>query len=394
MKMFLLIQDSPIVLVKKINKALLAICCLITINVACAAKVEVAPNDSAISYVGRFDFSNTSAVSFGHSGSTIEFSFKGESFKIGLQDEGGQGLENKNYYNIIINDSVIQTIETHAALGWFTVKTSSPNKFVKVQIFKRTEATCANGLFYGLKFNEGTIKKSPRNTRKIEWIGDSFTCGYGNMQSIAPPPQDNPNTGFHAENENGYLAFGAITSRALMADYFGIAVSGRGVYRNYDKSTEGTLPKIYLQIAPKADLPVKAYSFDQKMDLIVIKLGTNDFGPEIHATPSITDTALFVTTYIEFIKTVHQKNPSSKIVLAFGGGISDYYPANAKRLTRYRLAMKHIRKKAEQILATNIGFFEFSTITPPYGENYHPTVNAHHKMANEILPYIKHFMKW
>lgn len=270
---------------------------------------------------------------------------------------------------------------------------NSPDSFSLVQVFKRTEFQCALASFHGVKYEHGEFKKSLPNQRKIEWIGDSFMAGYGNLVSIAAPPKGNPSTGFHAENEDGYQGFGAISSRLLNADYASIVYSGNGVYRNFDLGEELTLPKIYPLIYPK-EIGGEPYDFSYDPDLIVIKIGTNDFGAEMKKSPVMADSARFVSTYISFLKTVHEKNPKAKIVVAVGGGITDFFPSGLNRLTRFRNWVKKAKMEFENQSDLTPGFFEFQPQKPPYGEDWHPTVYSQQKFAAEISPYLKTFMNW
>lgn len=353
----------------------------------------MSPSSEVFGYVGRFDFSNKEKPRFGHSSCAIEFLFKGEEFKVGLRDLTNIGPENKNYFSLIINGKEAQVIESSTALSFQKVEVNSPDSFALIQIFKRTEVQCAAAIFHGVKFEKGIFKKSPQNSRKIEWIGDSFMAGYGNLVSIPAPPEGNPSTGFHAKNQNGYYGFGAITSRALKADYSSIVYSGHGVYRNFDLSEDLTLPQIYPLIYP-TEMGGEQYDFSFKPDLIVIKIGTNDFGAEMRNPPVMADSSRFVNSYLSFLKVVAEKNPKSKIVLAVGGGITDFFPAGLNRLSRFRTWVLNVKESFQKESGMELGFFEFNPQQPPYGEDWHPTVYSQQKFAQEITPYLKSFMGW
>lgn len=342
-------------------------------------------------YIGRFDFSNPQSPSFAHSGTHIEFLFKGTQLEIGLSNDVLPNIEDLNYYTVLKNGQKIATIKPSKIKAFFSVNIHTPDTFCRIQVIKRTESFCGIGVFHGVKYNEeGALQRPPKKLRKIEWIGDSFLAGYGNMVAIDPPPKDNPSTGFHAENEDAYQTFGVITSRNLHADYSCIAMSGKGVYRNYDTTEEETVPKIYPFIYPDGG----KYDFLFKPDLIVIKLGTNDFGAEMNQPPNMTDSSRFVSTYLKFLHDVINNNPTSKIVLALGGGISNSFPKGLNRLKRYRNWVQKVKIEAEQKYMNEFGFFEFKLMEPPYGEDWHPTVNDQNKFAKEITPFLKKFMGW
>ncbi len=355
--------------------------------------IRIEPSSNIFSYVGRFDLTSLKKVKFAHSGNQIEFQFKGNSFHIGFSNIYFEGIENKNFFSVIINGKVKQVIEGTSYLKYHKVEVNSPDSFSNVEIFKRTEALSAIAVFHGVEYTQGEFREKASKKRRIEWIGDSFLVGYGNLVSIEPSPKGNPSTGFHSINQDGYLAFGAITSRFLNADFSCVGISGKGVYRNFDKSENNTLPKIYPKIYPNSDIDNK-YSFSYDPDLIVIAIGKNDFGGEISVPPDMTDSSRFVKTYLTFLELVTKNNPNSKIVLAIGGGLTDLFPMSLRRLTRFRTWMKIVKSEAEIKFSNTFGFFEFQLHNPPYGEDWHPTVFSQEKFANEITPYLKQFMGW
>ena len=374
------------------NRIVIAL--LLLISISSFAKItKLEPSSDVFRYVGRFDLSNLKKVKFAHSGNQIEFQFKGDGFQIGLSDISSGGVENKNFFNVIINGKVKQVIEGTSYLKYHKIEVNSPDSFSSIEIFKRTEALCAVAVFHGVKFNEGEFQKEPSKKRRIEWIGDSFLVGYGNLVSIEAPPLGNPTTGFHSVNQDAYLAFGAIASRFLVADFSCVGISGQGVYRNFDKSEEGTLPKVYPKLYPNEGFE-KEYDFSFDPHLIVIKIGTNDFGAEMNIPPDMTDSSRFVKTYLKFLELVIQNNSDAKIVLAVGGGLTDHYPIGLKRLTRYKSWVKSVKLKAEKRYSNRFGFFEFLAQNPPYGEDWHPTVISQQKFAEEITPYLREFMDW
>lgn len=351
--------------------------------------------DENISWVGRVDF-NPKHPEFAHAGIQIKFKFKGTSLKVGLQDISDGTAENLNFYNVYINGKKIDSIEVSSGKEWYPIQFEFNHQEVEIELFKRTEAMCAAGRFTGLKVNEGaTISKVKLPSRRIEWVGDSFTAGYGNLLTISPPPNGNPSTGFHAQNEDNSLAWGALSSKALNAQYMATVYSGRGIYRNYDNSETGTIPSFYNDISPD-QVGVKAkWDFSKyPSDLVVVNLGQNDFGPETHATPIMTDSIRFVQGYIALLDSVHFHSPQAKVLVIIGGGMSDYWPEGYKRLTRSRSWISNVVSEFEKKHPGVAKTFELKTVTPPYGEDWHPTVKAHQIMSDQVVAEIKKYMNW
>ena len=367
---------------------------LILLSVSAFGKpLIIKPNNENITIIGRAEVKKDKTI-FSHAGVQIRFDFKGRSLAVGLTDMTNDFPENLNFYNVYINDSLIKVIKVMPSKKWYNIDYLFNDIMVEVSIFKRTEAMCGGAIFQGLKVSEGSeIHKTKLKSRKIEWIGDSFTAGYGNLVSNPIPPEGNPTTGFNAKNEDNSLAWGSVASKSLNAEYMCTAFSGKGVYRNYDKSEEETLPKIYNLIAP--GLSDEKWDFLRyQPDLIVVNLGQNDFGPETHSIPVMTDSLRFTTAYLELLEMIRAHNTNAKILITIGGGLSDYYPTNFKRLSRSRLWLKNISQNFNKRYPGICSVFELQLIKPPYGEDWHPSLKSHQLMADQAIVIIKKFMNW
>ena len=75
----------------------------------------------------------------------------------------------------------------------------------------------------------------------MEFIGDSYTCGYGNEGKSREEH-------FTYETENNYATYGAITARAFNAGYVAICRSGIGMYQSYGGGKTFTQPNLYDEI--------------------------------------------------------------------------------------------------------------------------------------------------
>jgi lysophospholipase L1-like esterase len=223
-------------------------------------------------------------------------------------------------------------------------------------------------------------------TRKIEFIGNSLTVGYGNEVSIAAPPQGNPTTGFHSINENNYTAWGALTCRSLNAQYVCTAYSGRGVYRNNTGSMIGTMPLVYDYVHPdRADAIWNHQRFIP--DVVVIDLGTNDFAT------GVPDSSEFCATYLSFIQKIREIHPQTKIICVAGNALTDYWPVGENRWTKLRNYLVSVVKKANE-KDTSVYYFELTPQAGPYGEDWHPSNATHKKMSEAIVPFIKQVAGW
>lgn len=352
------------------------------------------PADSpGITYAGRIDFTNPKAPVFCYEGVSIKTVFIGYTLSMVLEDFAEGGYHNANYYTIIINGQIAQTIEALPGKHSYPVVSGHLKKTYTVEIFKRTECMVGNGAFYGFTAEGGAILLKPQaRSRSIEFIGDSFTAGYGNEVSIPAPPAGNPSTGFHSRNENNYEAYGAITARNLNADYRCVAYAGKGVYRNSTGATDETIPKIYDRIiATAADSPL--WDFQKSPPkVVVINLGINDFFPEVGGDPL--DDGVFIATYVDFLATLRSHYPQAKLVCVAGTGLSDNYPAGGQFGTRINQDLTTIVQQRKNAGDLQVYYLRLDEQTPPYGEDFHPAPHTHQKMAAQLTPFLRNLMLW
>ncbi|WIM93083.1 SGNH/GDSL hydrolase family protein [Actinoplanes oblitus] len=150
-----------------------------------------------------------------------------------------------------------------------------------VRLAKRTESPWNLAVFSGLVAGPGgrILSRPAARHRQIEFIGDSWTAGYGDMSTT----RDCSGAGVLTRNSNADQAFGARTARALHADYQVNAWSGIGMVRNYNGSNPGTDYRTYYDRAFQAvDATVWRRPPSWHPRVVVIGLGINDFSTALN----------------------------------------------------------------------------------------------------------------
>ncbi|HEX7584872.1 MAG TPA: SGNH/GDSL hydrolase family protein, partial [Prolixibacteraceae bacterium] len=234
-------------------------------------------------YVGRFDLSNPKEVRFDWSGVYIQFNIRSKECALWMSDTG------HNYYNVFVDNQPSKTIDVRSDTT-IMIASGLGTEIHKIQIYKRTEGNQGVGTFKGIMISENgemlPWKEIP--TRKIEFIGNSITCGYGTEGKTKSER-------WRSATENNYLSYAAIMSRALNADYHITAHSGEGVVRNYGykekASPTGTMPRRFNRMFDEKEQPVWNFKL-WNPDMVVINLGTNDF-----STQPFPDKAVFIAGY-------------------------------------------------------------------------------------------------
>ena len=124
----------------------------------------------------------------------------------------------------------------------------------------------------------------------IEFVGDSICCGYGTIGNHEGTYTD----------QDGTLAYPLKVAKALDADYSVTALSGQGlIFGPACTVTEG-----YHYASPLRTKSEK-YGFARKADIVVINIGTNDYG---HREQPDVNAESFKASYLAFLNTVVEKN--------------------------------------------------------------------------------------
>jgi lysophospholipase L1-like esterase len=338
---------------------------LLTSCVKPDTKSFIASDNPNIAYSGRFDFSDPSKPVFMYSGCAIRTWFDGTSVELILKDDSL-----RNMFTVIIDDSLFVLTANQIDSTYLLASGLTENRH-NLEIIRRTEWHGGNTTFLGLNIDRGRkIYQPAAKNRKIEFIGDSYTCGYGNEgKSVAEH--------FTYETENNYMSFGAITARALDAEYVAVCRSGIGIVQGYGGGRDFNMPAHYDEVIQNCSTKWD-YSLYQPQ-LVVINLAGNDLSAPL-------DAAEFVNTYVGFLKRIRANYPVAAIVCVAGPS-SD----NAQWILWRNL----IHDVVKQFGAVDkaVHYFEFSTMEL-HGSDWHPNVEEHQKMAGELTAFLKEIMQW
>jgi len=198
-------------------------------------------------------------------------------------------------------------------------------------------------------------------------IGDSLTAGAGvEGTSTSCSPNIDAFT-------NNYLAYGSVAARALGADVVNIAWSGIGVYRSYSAS-DPTMPARYDYAIPNDQTPWDFSRFAPHV--VVVNLGTNDFGPGDPGKP-------YVDAYVAFTKHVREKYPSAPFVLI------DMY--GGERATALQSVISALKDSGE----TKTSMLSFSSVPNNNTAcNQHPNTAAQKAMGDLLAAHLETLLGW
>jgi len=329
-------------------------------------------------YQGRVEKLPDNKVVLIGTASSVFFNFSGNECSISLQSV--DAWEHHNYVSLVLDGKYIGKlrIEKGAAQS-FPIKTTSNKKEHTLEIYKTTEAHSGGILFAGTTAKLTSI--SAKKKKKIEFIGDSITCG------AASDPSDIPcDKGEYFDHHNGYYAYGPVLSRAIGADYLMSSVSGIGMYRNWndENKEEGIMPDVYQNLYLTKDNSKPKYDFAFQPDIISIALGTNDFsGGDGKKERLPFNPEKYVSNYIKFIKMLYEHNPKAQIV------ITNSPMVGGERAVVFEDCLNKVKNAfAEDKAHKPILIFKFKPMTPK-GCSGHPDVADHKVLAEEYAPFLK-----
>jgi len=318
------------------------------------SKSRIDPSHEALQYVGRWDFQNKSAPAFQWSGSSISFTLQCNSASKFSATFDTHDTYTK--FGVYLNEGSTDNITVPYQLvkpGSSVIKASVPQGKTTVTIMKITEdlkADPAQGssamlqepcVFHGLAIDTETctISGVPQKERRMQFIGDSITCGFGN-QLFGTPSDDVKSAECLAEAavtaaptniigkmlyelEDTHQSWSLQLARQFEAEAHVQCLSGIGMCKNdIGIASHSDFNMTYfvdrtLPFTARTASNMWDYSLFQP-DLLVINLGTNDY---IASTGVIAPTyASFQAHYVTFVQQImaNYEKSRTKILLACG----------------------------------------------------------------------------
>ena len=337
-----------------------------------SAATIIRADDPNIDYTGRIDFSDPQSPVLYWPGTNITAGFEGTSVKIVLEDPGGD-----NYYNVIIdNDSQNPvTIDCEKGRREYPITTGLKDTVHTIRIFRRTEGFSGPTVFKGFVLDNDKILTAPPPAakHKIEFFGDSITCGMGNECPDDGPDEDNA-------KRNNYLAYGAITARNLYAEYVCTAKNGIGIIISW---FDMIMPDYYDRLNPAE--PDSKWDFSRwTPDAVVINLFQNDSWL-INRLDPVPGPEQIADAYYNFIKTIRKTYPDASIICALGS--MDATKAGSPWPGYIKTAVNKFKKENNDN-KIHYYFFKYD------GTGKHPRVRHHQQIAKELTAFIRSTLNW
>lgn len=320
----------------------------------------------------------------GYSASGVEFTVEGTTCVVNIKADNTTSMTgHQARIAILVNgERVVDTLMDEAEKS-FTVVSSEEATTAVVRVVKLSEASDS---IIGITSVEtdGTLTPTEAKARKIEFIGDSITCGYGVDGTL----QDT----YATDIEDVTKTYAYLAAELLDADYSLVSQSGYGIISGYtgtgNINANQIIPKYYTtalgnslgKVNGKIQTKYVEWDFQSFVpDTVVINLGTND---NSYCGNDQTRRDEFAAGYVEFLKVVREKNPDAEIVCSLGIMGAELYTTIEAAVATY----------TTETGDTNIRTFRFDTqnqAVDGISVDWHPSAATHEKAANKLADALK-----
>lgn len=335
---------------------------------AAALPVALAPADAALAWSGRWDTTQPAGPRCEWPAGSVRFVTDASAVNVVLGGPKGHAFQ------VIVDGKPTSVVTIAEGQSVYEAAAGLPAGTHTIELVKRTECWGGPVQVQGFQLSAGAkASAAPALKRRVEFLGDSITCGYGNEAASEKEH-------FNFATENAWLAWGAITARQLEAEYHCEAISGIWLQDNGKKDP---LPKLWDRTMPFT----KSQPWDfakWQADVVVVNLGTNDSGAKV------IDEAKWTTAYKDFIAKIRAAYPNAHIFLTIGsmghgpqGVIPTYNDAIVVALAAAGDAKVHAVAIKNQDKGKN-----------GIGADWHPSVKTHQVMADQISAAIRKELGW
>ncbi len=337
--------------------------------------LHVAPEAKKVHTEGRINFQGKGIAEIYWPGTSFRLKFSGStSVKATLKDERGH-----NYFNVIIDDSIIKTIPLSVEKHTYDLATGLTPGMHTIELSKRGDWFKGKSQFYGFELEPGSKTfKLPTQKRRIEFYGNSVTVGAA-VEDLTGDSGDSSYT-------NNYRSYASITARHFKAGYSCIASSGIGLMVSWGSLI---MPDIYNRLNP--DDSMSKWNFKQSIpDVVVVNLLQNDqaifqmpsspqfkkrFGDKVPAPDTI------MAAYESFIRRLKTFYPKAYIICTLGS-------MNAVKAGSPWPG--YIEQAVARINDPKIKTHFFS----PISGNKHPKIEQQQVMAESLINFIEQQVEW
>jgi hypothetical protein len=324
------------------------------------AQTNIAATDPNIQYIGRFNLTTPTAPAFDWSYCCISAKFQGTSCSVKL---GGSS----KYFDVYVDGAKTGSIKSaNGGVETLPVASGLADGVHSIALYRRDEASKGLNTFQGFVLDSGKALVTPdaRPCRKLEFIGDSFTCGYGDEAAFG--------TSFSYATENACITYAARMANHYAADCMVTAWSGKGMVRNYGAAGQTSPdPMPYYYARTCGSVASNNHSFTWQPDVVVVALGINDF-----STSPNPSQAQYCGGYSNFVRTLRGYYPNADIICTYLSSMSG-------SASNYIWTVVNASGDSQVHFAS----VSYTLVNPTdLGSDWHPNASGQTKIANAFIP--------
>jgi hypothetical protein len=269
---------------------------------------------------------------------------------------------------------------------WYTLYENSDGMAHTVRVVKLTEGAKGKTGLSALECESLEPLTAAEPSCRLEFIGDSITCGFGDEAAGRESP-------FCPAEENGWITYAALAARKLNADFSCVCVSGIPLTNGSNKTTPFRLPvmeelyeftdRLYEMSRGKTS-GFKAWDFSRHpVDAICLNLGTNDVRNIRAAKDRDAEEEVFRARYVAFLEQIRRLNgPGPEICCLLGPMDYFLYDVIRDAVERYRSVNgdRHVHC---------FKFLSIDVLSEGLGAVDHPSAATHARMADELCDLLR-----
>ena len=291
-----------------------------------------------------------------------------------------------SYWNFL-EDEPIKKITLEDYEQEYELFSSEKIQTVVIKVIKLSEVNFGTAGLKSLEIDGSLVQaESEENpSAKIEFIGDSITCGYG-IEGVFEKDS------FTTQQERADKSYAFLTAKKLKTAFNCVSWSGIGIISNYVDETVNIpnnavlMPMIwpYTDKSLSLRLGIEPEVWDSSKfspDIIVINLGTNDSS----FVRQVEERRLaFVSGYRQLLEAVHRRSPNAKICCCLGVMGQLLCDSIEEAISLFSKEFKN----------TEIKFVKFPVQDDNDGiaADWHPSATTHQKMAAQLSEELKNWI--
>lgn len=346
------------------------------------------PTEDHVKQLGRtYQVGNTLWCALSATG--IEFTMTGSRCElILLGDNMADAMSGAEHYarvGIYVNDELVADELLKKSMQTITAFQSDSEKTVTIRVIKLSESSDSTMGIHGIRTDAKTIAPTAEKAVKIEYIGDSITCGYGVDGVLGDV--------YATSNENATKSYAYLSARAVDADYSMVSYSGYGIVSGW--TGDGTIQEKSLVPLYYTKLGNSFGKFDDRIepnsvewdfrrfqpDIVVLNLGTNDAS---YCGDKEERCKVYQKKYTEFLKVIRKKNPEATILCSLGIMGDSLYPyLNA--------AVEDYCRETGDDMVQMLHFNEQDGANG-YAVDSHPSAVSQQQAADQLIPKLREIL--